>query len=72
MPVVTAIMLRAAAGNQLGSGMPMKRSLSTRFQNSRRRLRPSFGGPPTINAALIAPIDVPTTQSGVIPASASA
>src|SRR5438874_2377246 len=45
--------------------------LETRSQNSRNRSTLRSGGLPTINAALIAPIEMPTTQSGTMPASTS-
>jgi hypothetical protein len=42
---------------------------STRNQNVRSLSRRSAGGLPAISAALMAPIDVPITQSGSMPAS---
>ena len=47
----------------------MKRPVSTRRQNSRSRSTRSPRGLPAISEALIAPIDVPITQSGSTPAS---
>lgn len=41
----------------------------TRFQNSRSRSTLRLGGLPAISAALIPPIEMPTTQSGAMPAS---
>ena len=43
-----------------------------RVQNSRMFLRRFSGGLPAISAALIAPMEVPITQSGSIPASCRA
>ena len=45
---------------------------STRAQNSRNRATRFSCALPAISAALIAPIDVPITQSGSMPASCSA
>ena len=42
----------------------------TRSQNSRRRADRRSGGLPAINAAVMAPIDTPTTHVGAWPASA--
>ena len=44
----------------------------TRRQNSSRRRKRNSGGLPAIRLALMAPIEVPITQSGSIPASLSA
>jgi hypothetical protein len=42
---------------------------SIRFQNSRSRGKRSSGALPAMMLALMAPIEVPTTQSGSMPAS---
>ena len=73
MPLLTVVRLAAMLG------IPVKKLIrsgrvpcSTRDQNSRSRGMRLAGALPAISAALIAPIDVPITQSGSMPASCSA
>ena len=57
-------------------GRPARKSVGlaseTRFQNSSMRASRSATGLPAMSAALMAPIEVPITQSGSIPASCRA
>ena len=70
MPCMTVARLAEAFGSRVQR--PMKSWLapcSTRDQNSRNRSMRFSGAFPAIKAALIAPMEVPITQSGSIPAS---
>ena len=53
-----------AAGSTIGD------CADTRSQNSRRRSTRRSGALPAISAALMAPIEMPTTQSGANPSAA--
>ena len=55
----------------VGSGGGAKGNDETPSQNSRRRSTRRAGGLPAISAALIAPIEIPATQSGMWPIKAS-
>jgi hypothetical protein len=68
-PPVMAIMLRVAVASHAGKPPGTKWSFCTRDQNSHSFSIRSFGLLPAISAALIAPIDVPMTHCGAIPAS---
>ena len=68
---ITALIVRSGL-NRLAKAPSNCLPCSTRLQNSRSLASRSPGALPAIKAALIAPIEVPITQSGSTPASCSA
>ena len=66
-PLTTDMKLRVAAAIQLGRPSGTKWSFCTRDQKSHSVSIRSLGLLPAISAALIAPIEVPITQSGATP-----
>ena len=73
MPRITVLNVPSIAATPNGSsGLGPKPFCSTWPQKSRSRSRRCAGSLPQISAALIAPIEVPITQSGSMPASCSA
>ena len=66
-----ALIVRKGA-NMLANGDSKAWPCSTRRQNSCNASRRLDGSLPAMSAALIAPIDVPITQSGSMPASCRA